>query len=553
MAAITEKRDGGHILVQQLLIQGTDTVFCVPGESFLPVINAFYDFEKQINLVVCRQEGGAAYMADAYGKLKCQPGVVFVTRGPGASNAAIGVHTAYQDSTPLILFIGQVGSQFADREAFQEVDFRRMFGEMTKWVAQIERVDRIPEYVSKAFQIATSGRPGPVVISLPEDILSKTSDVPDGFKYKKVKASPSKEELENFQSLLNDSNKPLMLIGGSDWSSQAKSNIRSFVEKYKLPVACSFRRQDLIDNKNNCYAGDVGIGINPALKSHIERSDLIIVLGPRLGEMTTGGYTLFSDKRGEKKLVHIHQGAEELGVLFCSDLMINSGMEAFTASLMDVENIRPRKTWENWTKKLHSEYLRTLVVDVENNGFVDLSLFLSVLKNKIPQNSIITNGAGNYTGWVQRYWQYSDCGTQLAPTSGAMGYGVPSAVTAGLVYPSRTVVSFSGDGCFLMNGQELATAVQYGLKILFVVINNQMYGTIRLHQEKTYPSRVYGTDLVNPDFAMLAKSYGLHGDMIHKNEDIEAALDRGIAAKGSALIEIRVDPNKLTNRLSLPL
>ncbi len=546
-------RDGGRILVDQLLIQEADMAFCVPGESFLPAINALRDCSHKIKLVVCRQEGGAAYMAEAYGKLTRKPGVCFVTRGPGASNAAIGIHTAFQDSTPMVLFIGQVGTKFADREAFQEVNFGNMFGGMTKWVAQVNSIDRIPEYVSKAFQIAVSGRPGPVVIVLPEDVLSARAVVSDGSKHSRVKASPSEKNLNNVFQLLRKSKKPLILIGGSDWSDRARSNIQLFAEKLNIPVVCSFRWQDLIDNNHACYCGDVGIGINPVLKENLQGADLVVALGPRLGEMTTGGYVLFRKERLKQKLVHIHQGAEELGAVYSADLYINSGMEEFTSAMLKQNPIGNLPDWRIWTKRLRSDYLDTLKITKGNSDYANLAHFVNKLQSKIPSDSIISNGAGNYTGWVQRYWQYIGSGSQLAPTSGAMGYGVPAGVAAGLVYPNKQVVSFSGDGCFLMNGQELATANQYNVRVLFIVVNNGMYGTIRLHQEKSYPGRVYGTELLNPDFCMLARSFGLHSELVLSDSDIDGALDRALMAESSSLIEIRVDPDQITTRLTLPI
>ncbi len=546
------ERDGGHLLIDQLLIQGVDTVFSVPGESFLPAINALFDHQKDINLVVCRQEGGAAFMADAYAKLTRKAGICFVTRGPGASNASIGVHTAFQDSTPLILFVGQVGSEFSDREAFQELDYRQMFGQMAKWVAQVNSTDRIPEYVTKAFQIATSGRPGPVVLALPEDVLSSTSKAIDGKRYKKIKASASPDDFDKVFSLLEASRYPLLLLGGSDWSPKASESIEQFAGEYCLPVSCTFRRQNLINNSHDSYCGDVGIGINPALKSHILSSDLIIAVGPRLGEITSSGYTLFQNSNLNKKLVHVHQGVEELGTVYSADLMINSGMEEFTSGLLNYEKNQIGNTWGEWTKKLRGDYLKTLEVGELSEDFADLSLFVDKLKTKITPDAIITNGAGNYTGWIQRYWQYSRAGAQLAPTSGAMGYGVPSGVAAGLIYPDKRVVSFSGDGCFLMNGQELATAIQYGVKVLFVVVNNGMYGTIRLHQEKAYPARVYGTSLINPDFVALGKSYGLYAELITHNDQINDTLDRVLSKDVSSLIEVKVDPHKITHRSVLP-
>ena len=544
------RRDGGQILVDQLISQGTKTVFCVPGESFLPAINAFFRRKKDIRLVVCRQEGGAAFMADAQGKLLGEPGVCFVTRGPGASNAVIGVHTAQQDSTPMILLIGQVGGDIIDREAFQEVDYNRMFGGLCKWVARVERTDRIPEYVKKAYQISTSGRPGPVVLVFPEDILSGESTVLNEKKYKRIKASASRADMVSFFSMLERSTRPLFLLGGSNWSVEACNNINRFVTLHNLPVACTFRRQDRFDNKHQCYAGEVGIGINSLLRKNLGHADLIIAIGPRLGEMTTGGYEIFRESK-KQKLIHVHQGAEELGTFYSGDLMINSGMDEFCFELKQFKNFTPKKSWSNWTRKLNQNYTDTLIVNCEKSSFADMGVFMKVLKQMVPDDSIITNGAGNYTGWVQRYWQYETLGCQLAPTSGAMGYGVPSGIAASILNPEKFVISFSGDGCFLMNGQELATCMLYGARVLFIVINNGMYGTIRLHQERSYKIGKFGTELFNPSFVGLAKSYGLFSELITDNEQIEGAIDRALSAKVSGLLELIVDPNRITNRLTL--
>jgi acetolactate synthase I/II/III large subunit len=508
----------------------------VPGESYLVALDALYELREAIRLVVCRQEGGAAFMADAYAKITSKPGICFCTRGPGATNASIGVHTAYQDSSPMILFIGQVGSDVAEREAFQEVDFRRMFGQMAKWVAQIDRADRIPEYISHAFHVATSGRPGPVVLALPEDMLAATAEVIDGKPFQRIKASPGASDLDRLRDMLAASVRPLAILGGGDWSEEACADIRSFIE-------------DLLDNHHPNYCGDVGIGINPLLARRIKEADLILAIGPRLGEMTTGGYTMFSVPRPAQTMVHVHPGAEELGRVYQADLMINAGMSEFAraaSALPAVDSTR----WRDWTHSARADYLKNLV-PTPMPGKLDLGEVMSVLRKRLPADSILTNGAGNYSGWVQRFWQYAGFRTQLAPTNGAMGYGVPAAIAAGISCPTRTVVSFSGDGCFLMNGQELATAAQYGLKILFFVVNNGMYGTIRMHQERDFPARVHGTALRNPDFAALARAYGLHGATVEDTALFEAELERALAAESSALIELRIDPEAISTRTTL--
>lgn len=543
------KRSGGRVLVDQLKTHGVDTAFCVPGESYLDAINSLYDYRDSMRLIVCRQEGGAAFMAEAYGKCTGKPGICFVTRGPGATNASIGVHTAYQDSSPMILFVGQVSRGMMEREAFQEVDFRRMFGQMAKWVAQIDDAERIPEYVSHAFHVAVSGRPGPVVLALPEDMLVTEVDVADAGPYQTIKPSPSADALSALRALLESAQRPMVLLGGGDWSASACDDIRQFIEANNLPVACTFRRQDLIDNRHPNYCGDVGIGINPLLAKRVKAADLIIAIGPRLGEMTTGGYTMFSIPRPDKKLVHVHPGIDELGRVYQADLMVNAGMSEFARAASGMPPVNS-SAWRDSAHSAHADYLKN-VEPQASQGAVDLADVMMELGRQLPADSILTNGAGNYTGWVQRYWQYGGFRTQLGPTNGAMGYGVPAAVAAKLVFPQRTVVSFSGDGCFLMNGQELATAAQYDLKILFIVVNNGMYGTIRMHQEREYPARVYGTNLRNPDFAALAKAYGVHGAVVAHTSEFSQALSDALEQPGPALIEIRTDPEAITTRGTL--
>ena len=542
-------RSGGRILVDQLGVHGVDTAFCVPGESYLDVLNAFYDVRERMRMIVCRQEGGAAFMAEAYGKLTGRPGICFVTRGPGATNASIGVHTAYQDSTPMILFIGQVGSDVVEREAFQEMDYRRMFGQMAKWVAQIDRADRIPEYISHAFHIAISGRPGPVVLSLPEDMLVSQAVATDAQPYARVKAHPGMADMDRMREMLAQAERPLVILGGGDWSAGACDDIRAFIEANNLSASCSFRRQDLLDNRHPNYCGDVGIGISPALAERVRSADLILTIGARLGEMTSGGYTLFSIPRPAQRMVHVHPSSDELGRVYQAELMINAGMREFAgmaARLAPVDSSR----WRDWTHRGREDYLKNLKHG-PMPGALDLGEVMAFLRKRLPDNAIITNGAGNYSGWVQRFYQYTGFRTQLAPTNGAMGYGVPSGIAAKVVHPDRVVVSFSGDGCFTMNGQELATAMQYDLPVLFVVVNNSMYGTIRMHQEREYPARVYATALKNPDFAALAKAYGLHGEVVNKTAEFEPAFERAIASNKPALLELRIDPEAITTRTSL--
>ena len=542
-------RSGGRILVDQLGIHGVDTAFCVPGESYLDVLNAFYDVRERMRMIVCRQEGGAAFMAEAYGKLTGRPGICFVTRGPGATNASIGVHTAYQDSTPMILFIGQVGSDVVEREAFQEMDYRRVFGQMAKWVAQIDRADRIPEYISHAFHIAISGRPGPVVLSLPEDMLVSQAVATDAQPYARVKAHPGMADMDRMREMLAQAERPLVILGGGDWSAGACDDIRAFIEANDLSASCSFRRQDLLDNRHPNYCGDVGIGISPALAERVRSADLILTIGARLGEMTSGGYTLFSIPRPAQRMVHVHPSPDELGRVYQAELMINAGMREFAGMAARLETVDSSR-WRDWTHRGREDYLKNLKHG-SMPGALDLGEVMAFLRKRLPDNAIITNGAGNYSGWVQRFYQYTGFRTQLAPTNGAMGYGVPSGIAAKVVHPDRVVVSFSGDGCFTMNGQELATAMQYDVPVLFVVVNNSMYGTIRMHQEREYPARVYATALKNPDFAALAKAYGLHGEVVNKTAEFEPAFERAIASNKPALLELRIDPEAITTRTSL--
>jgi len=546
-------RTGGQILADQLRIHGVDLAFGVPGESYLALLDAMHDHRDAMRFIICRQEGGAANMADAYGKLTGRPGICMVTRGPGATNASIGVHTAFQDSTPMILFIGQVARDYIDRESFQEIDYRRFYGPfMSKWTAQIDSAARVPEYVSHAFQVATSGRPGPVVLALPEDMLTETATVVDAAPWRRVQASPAATDLQTLRGMLAQAKRPFLLIGGSGWSAQAVEDIAAFAQAFRLPVGCSFRCQDLMDNRSPNYAGDVGVGINPALAERIRGCDLLLAVGPRLGEMATQGYTLLEVPRMKPALVHVHAGAEELGRVYQGELLINSGMPEMAAALRALDPLPASVTagWSDWTASAHADYLKTLE-PVFPPGEVNLSIVLRQLRQRLPDDAIVTNGAGNYAAWLHRFFDYRAHRTQLAPTSGAMGYGVPSAVAAKLVHPERTVVSWNGDGCFMMNGQEMATAAQYGARVVFCVVNNGMFGTIRMHQERDYPARVSGTELKNPDFALLARAYGGHGETVLSTGQFLPALERCLAFDGPSLIEIRTDPEAITPRTTL--
>ncbi|NNG25553.1 thiamine pyrophosphate-binding protein [Telluria aromaticivorans] len=548
-------RTGGQILVDALAIHGVDTAFGVPGESYLDVLDALHD--SDIRFVINRQEGGAAFMAEAYGKLTGKPGICFVTRGPGATNASIGVHTAYQDSTPMILFIGQVGNDFIDREAFQEIDYRRMFGEMAKWVAQIDRADRIPEYLARAFQVATSGRPGPVVLALPEDMLITEAAVADTRRYQPVQASPSQAQIDTLRAMLVEATRPVLLLGGGTWNEQACADLARFAEANHLPVGCSFRFQDLMDNAHPNYIGDVGIGINPKLAARVAEADLVIAIGPRLGEMTTGGYTLLASPVPRQRLVHIHADAEELGSVYQADLMIASGAPQACAMLAAMAPV-DAAAWAGSVPEAKQElaaFQAQPPIFREGGAPLDLWQVVQDLMAVLPRDAIITNGAGNYASWAHRFYRYGGMRTQLAPTNGAMGYGVPSGVAAKIVHPERAVVTFAGDGEFMMTGQELATAVQYKAGVVILVFNNSMFGTIRMHQEKTYPGRVSGTELHNPDFAALARAYGGHGEVVETTEAFAPALQRALAhAKEQqlpALIELRYDGNLITPNATL--
>ena len=537
-------RHGGKLLVDQLVVHGVDTVFSVPGESFLAVLDGLYD--SPIRLITCRQEAGAANMADAYGKLTGRPGIAIVTRGPGATQASVGVHTAFQDSTPLILLVGQVASDQVEREAFQEIDFRRMFGPMAKWVAQIDRADRIPEYVARAFTTACAGRPGPVVLALPEDMLTSETDVADALPFQVIQAHPGGDQVEQLRGLLERAERPLAIVGGAGWTAGAARDLRAFLEANALPAGAAFRRQDAIDNDSPSYVGDVGIGLNPKLAARVRESDLLLVVGPRLGEMTTSGYTLVEPPAPVQTLVHVHAGAEELGRVYRAELPILSGMEEFAAAVRDLR-VEPR--WHDWAAAARVDY-EEWQQPGPMPGALDLSACMVQLRERVP-DAIVTNGAGNFSAWVHRFWRWREYPTQLAPTSGAMGYGVPAAVAAKAFAPDRTVICFAGDGDFLMSGQELATAAQYDLPIVVLLVNNGMYGTIRMHQERHYPGRVVGTELMNPDFAAYARAFGAHGETVTQTSEFAPALERSLAAGTSALIDLQIDPDAINPRITL--
>lgn len=549
MSSSVPVRSGGQILVDALRAHGADLAFCVPGESYLDVLNAFHD-APDIRLVTCRQEGGAANMAEAHGKLTGRPGICFVTRGPGACNASIGVHTAMQDSSPMILFIGQVARDQEEREAFQEIDYRRMFGPVAKWAAQIDEAERIPEFISRAFHVATSGRPGPVVLALPEDMLRDRVAVADIGRYASVQAHPGAQDLDRLDALLARASRPVVVAGGSSWSDEAARDLRNWAEANRLPVCCSFRRQDLMSNDSDSYIGDLGTGPNPKLLENVRRADLLIVVNARLGEMTTQGYELLEPPVARQTLVHIHASAEELGRVYRPDLAIQAGPAAMVRALAS----RPAAAahpWADWTAKCRQDYLSWLEPDAFGDYVLDLGRVMTSLRERLPADAIVTLDAGNFAGWGQRFLRYGRPGRQLGPTSGAMGYAVPAAVAAKIAHPDRVVLGLVGDGGFMMTGQELATAMQAGAAPVILLFNNGMYGTIRMHQERRYPGRISATDLVNPDFVRLAESYGAFGRAVERTEDFLPALEEALSCGRAAVIELRIDPEVITTRMSL--
>ena len=552
----TTPRLAGHKLVEALIAQGVTDVFGVPGESYLAVLDGFHEHGDKIRFVACRQEGGAAFMAEAQGKLTGRPGICFVTRGPGATNASIGLHTAFQDSTPMILFIGQVASDQRDREAFQEVDYRQMFGPgtlgMAKWVGECHDAERLPEYVARAFHTAMQGRPGPVVLVLPEDMLTQPISAPVVAPARPAEAAPTPAALAELRERLSGAKRPLVIAGGGGWTPEATVALQTFAEAWQLPVGCAFRFQDLFDNAHPNYAGDVGIGINPKLAARVKDADLIVAIGPRLGEMTTGGYTLLQAPRPAQQLIHIHAGAEELGRVYTAELLINASMSQAApalAALAPPADI----PWRDWTAAANADYRANLVPAPV--APLDMAEVIRLLDEKLPEGTIFTNGAGNYSGWLHRFHRYTALHrfgkTQLAPTSGAMGYGVPAAVAAALLQ-DRWVVNIAGDGDFLMTGQELTTATGYGAsKLLVVVVDNGTYGTIRMHQEREYPGRVSGSDLFNPDFARLAEAFGFVAFKADSTEQVGPALDAAIAAGRPALLHLRLSSDVSTSRSTL--
>jgi len=546
MRAKDNMRTAAEVLVDQLQIHGVHHVFCVPGESYLAVLDAFHDSE--LNVTVCRQEGGACMMAEAVGKVTGHPGVCFVTRGPGATNASHGIHIARQDSTPLVMFVGQVARDMREREAFQEVDYPAFFGSMTKWTTEIDDPARVPEIVSRAFYTAANGRPGPVVVSIPEDMLAERIAVPDAKPFALVETSPGASEMKKFAEMLSAARAPVMLLGGSRWSQEASDAVGRFAQKYSLPIATTFRRAHLFDSHNPCYAGDLGIGPNPKLLQRIKAADLVIVVGARVGELPSQSYTLFDIPKPQVPFIHVHPGAEELGRVYSPQLAIHATPTAFAAALDNLqlpanvrgEGLAAHAEWIEWTEK-----------PTEQPGAVNFGAVMVWLREHLPPDAIITNGAGNFAAWIHRFLRIRRFGQHVAPVSGSMGYGVPAAVAMKRFYPERTVVCIAGDGDFLMNGQEFATAVQYGLPIIVIINDNGLYGTIRMHQEREYPGRVSATELRNPDFASYARAFGGFGTSVERTEDFPAAFKDAQASGKPAIIRLKIDPEAITPATTL--
>ena len=541
-------RSAAQVLIDQLVLHGVRHVFCVPGESYIAALDAMHD--SPIAVTICRQEGGAAMMAEAVGKTTGSPGICFVTRGPGATNAAAGVHIARQDSSPMILFVGQIARDMREREAFQELDYRAVFGTMAKWATEIDDPARVPEIISRAFHVATSGRPGPVVIALPEDMLVEKVMVADAPAFSPVETWPGQNDMSRLQKLLWGAKQPIVLAGGSRWSEGASAALARFAERFALPVATSFRRAHLMDALHPCYAGDLGIGPNPKLLARVKSADLVILIGGRMGEMPSQRYTLFDIPAPQQTFVHVHPGTDELGRVYRPHLAINAAPTAFAASL---EALQPPNEipWAGRAKEAHAEFLAWTEKPTTVPGPVNMGEIVAALRENVPADAFICNGAGNFSVWVHRYYRYRRYGTQIAPISGSMGYGVPTAVAMKRLHPDRTVIAFAGDGDFLMTGQEFATAAQYRLPIIVIVVDNGMYGTIRMHQEREYPGRVVGTELQNPDFVAYARAFGGFGAAVERTADFAEAFAAARRSGKPALLHCKVDPEAITPTTTL--
>src|SRR5215218_5646885 len=540
-------RTGGQLLADGLVAHGSELAFCVPGESYLSLLDGLYEHRDRFRIVNCRHEAAAANAADAYGKLTGRPGICMVTRGPGATHAATGVHTARQDSTPLILLVGQVAREERGRESFQELDYEAVFGPMAKWAFELDDPGRIPEVLARAYTVAAGGRPGPVVLSLPEDVLSGRADVPDAPRYRALRPAPGPAALAELAAMLGVAERPFVLVGGGPWDERSSQAFTRWALECGLPVGATFRRQDVIDNTCPSYAGDVGLGISPRLAQRIRDCDLLIAVGTRLAEIETQGYTLPAPPVAPQPLVHVHPDPAELGRVYQPALAVLSGVAEFAAAAPVVDGTR----WAEWRADARADYEAHLHHPPAPGDGVDLGDVVAHLRDVLPDDAILTNGAGNFAGWVARYYTWRRFGTQLGPQSGAMGYGLPAALAAQLLHPDRLVIAFAGDGDFQMYGAELATAVQERLPIFVIVVNNGTYGTIRMHQERRFPERVIATDLVNPDFAALARAHGVHGERVETAADFPAALERARAAGGPALVELICDPEALTPARSL--
>ncbi|QIE56135.1 thiamine pyrophosphate-binding protein [Pikeienuella piscinae] len=537
-------KTGGEILIECLLAEGVERLFCVPGESYLAALDALHG--GAIEVINARQEGGAAMMAEADGKLTGRPGVAFVTRGPGATNAASGVHVAKQDSTPMVLFVGQIGRRMKGREAFQEVDYRQTFGDLAKWVEEIDHADRIPEVISHAWHVAMSGRPGPVVLALPEDMLREQAEAAPAPMTRVAEPAPSPREAAHFAALLAEAKRPVLALGGSRWDADAVAAAQRFAERHDLPVTVTFRRQGLFDHEHPNYAGDLGIGPSPKLRALVAESDLLILLGARMSEMPSQGFELLSIPTPQMKLVHIHPGAEELGRIYAPTLAINATPGVFLESM---ESAPPRGR-TGAAEAAHAAYLDWSGQPPATPGDAEMGPVMSHLRSVAP-DAVITNGAGNYATWIHRFWRFRRFGAQLAPISGSMGYGLPAAVAAKLRDRDAEVICFAGDGCFQMTGQEFGTLAQYGLGVIVIVVDNSIYGTIRMHQERDYPERISATDLVNPDFAALARAYGGHGETVLKTAEFPDAFARARAAGKPAIIHIKTSAEAITPTVTL--
>lgn len=545
-----KRRTGGQVLVDQLLIHGANTAYCVPGESYLEVLDALHDQQDQFKLINARHEAGAANMAEAYGKLTGQPGICMVTRGPGACHAAIGVHIAQQDSTPMILLVGQIARDTTDREAFQEVDYRAMFGPIAKWATQIDDANRIPEYIARAFRVATSGRPGPVVIALPEDMLTDLVTVADARPYSATKPEISTASLEALKAEISSAERPLLLLGGSGWSDESAAAITRFAETNKIPVATSFRRQDIVDNLSSVFAGDFGTSTSAALFARQRDADLLVVIGARLGEMTTKTYTTLQSPNAGTRLVHLYPDADEIGRVYSPDLGLAVSPAAAAAAL-DGADLGRAELWCDWCDQLHNDYLTDTEAPNGSDWDLDMGVALTQIRDSLPDDMVVTLDAGNHTGWAQRYLRFGRPGRIVGSTCGAMGYSVPAAVAASIANPKRLTLSFVGDGGFMMSGNELATAAQYGGCPIVLLFNNGIYGTIRMHQERDHPERISGTTLQTNDFVKMAEGLGAHAERVTKTSDFAAAFERAKASRRPAVIELVTDPEQISTRTTI--